>query len=122
MSYGKKCPECGAMLDPGEICDCQDSRPPRMTANDVKVKKADLQIKNDVKAPVTDSLILGVDMAADEDVPVISVARFNGSALVFVKCLVGDDARRIYKELTDSTAIKVLEPKPQKSTFEKEDH
>ncbi len=25
MSYYKKCPHCGASLDPGEICDCQDA-------------------------------------------------------------------------------------------------
>lgn len=24
MPYYRKCPVCGAALDPGEICDCQD--------------------------------------------------------------------------------------------------
>lgn len=24
MPYYKTCPHCGAALDPGEICDCQD--------------------------------------------------------------------------------------------------
>lgn len=24
MAYYKTCPECGAALDPGEICDCKE--------------------------------------------------------------------------------------------------
>ena len=26
MSYYRTCPICGANLDPGEICDCQDKK------------------------------------------------------------------------------------------------
>lgn len=26
MSYYKLCPECGAALDPGEVCDCRTSK------------------------------------------------------------------------------------------------
>lgn len=26
MSYYKTCPDCGAALDPGEICDCQSDK------------------------------------------------------------------------------------------------
>ena len=26
MSYYRKCPFCGANLDPGELCDCQQER------------------------------------------------------------------------------------------------
>lgn len=119
--YSHPCPHgCGANLDPGERCNCQDVLP----ANESK--KPDRPIKEfketkPNKEPVMDSLILGIDMAADEDVPVISVARFDGAKLVFVKCLVGDDARRIYKELTDPAPLKSLEPKDRKSTFIKED-
>lgn len=27
--YCRKCPRCGAYLDPGEICDCQDDEDKR---------------------------------------------------------------------------------------------
>lgn len=26
MAYSRKCPNCGAYLDPGEICDCADDQ------------------------------------------------------------------------------------------------
>lgn len=26
MAYSRKCPDCGAYLDPGEICDCNDQK------------------------------------------------------------------------------------------------
>ena len=33
MSYYRKCPFCGAALDPGEICDCQDKETAPDAAN-----------------------------------------------------------------------------------------
>lgn len=33
MSYYRKCPACGAALDPGEICDCQNKETAPDAAN-----------------------------------------------------------------------------------------
>ena len=33
MPYYRKCPVCGAALDPGEICDCQDEETAPRAAN-----------------------------------------------------------------------------------------
>ena len=33
MSYYRKCPLCGATLDPGERCDCQDKETAPDAAN-----------------------------------------------------------------------------------------
>lgn len=33
MAYYKTCPICGANLDPGESCDCQDKKAAPGTAN-----------------------------------------------------------------------------------------
>jgi len=33
MPYYRKCPVCGAALDPGEICDCQDEKTAPRAAN-----------------------------------------------------------------------------------------
>lgn len=34
MSYYRTCPDCGAHLDPGEICDCKDTEGARVTGTD----------------------------------------------------------------------------------------
>lgn len=34
MSYYRTCPDCGAHLDPGEICDCKDAEGARVTGTD----------------------------------------------------------------------------------------
>ena len=33
MAYYKTCPECGAALDPGEICDCKEKAAPEAANN-----------------------------------------------------------------------------------------
>lgn len=50
MSYYRACPNCGANLDPGEVCDCQNketapeaatseaAKGPRTTTNQNKVR------------------------------------------------------------------------------------
>ena len=30
MAYYKTCPDCGAALDPGEICDCREKAAPEL--------------------------------------------------------------------------------------------
>lgn len=34
MSYYRTCPDCGAHLDPGEICDCKETEGARVTGTD----------------------------------------------------------------------------------------
>ena len=40
MAFYKCCPNCGAALDPGERCDCQDKKAAPGTAN-TESRKAD---------------------------------------------------------------------------------
>jgi len=37
MSYYRKCPDCGANLDPGEKCDCVFKKSSFLNAEDVKI-------------------------------------------------------------------------------------
>jgi len=50
MAYYHTCPYCGANLDPGESCDCRDSKPIKTTKNQpVKLKEDALYAKNRIR-------------------------------------------------------------------------
>lgn len=44
MSYYRLCPECGAALDPGEVCDCRTSN--GFSENQTEAKKAVVNASN----------------------------------------------------------------------------
>ena len=44
MSYYRTCPDCGAALDPGERCDCQDDKKAAANAANIDDGKADQQV------------------------------------------------------------------------------
>lgn len=47
MSYYRACPKCGANLDPGEVCDCQnkETAPEAATSEAAKWKQPSAQTK-----------------------------------------------------------------------------
>ena len=48
MSYYRLCPECGAALDPGEVCDCRTSN--GFSENQTEAKKANGFSENQTEA------------------------------------------------------------------------
>ena len=36
MSYYKTCPHCGAHLDPGEVCDCRETKKTALDATNIQ--------------------------------------------------------------------------------------
>lgn len=36
MSYYKICPHCGAHLDPGEVCDCRETKKTALDATNIQ--------------------------------------------------------------------------------------
>ena len=50
MSFYRVCPSCGANLDPGEACDCQDkAKPPAGAANTGEVAKVEWLPQNRIQ-------------------------------------------------------------------------
>ncbi len=49
MSYYRTCPDCGAHLDPGEVCDCQTEKKAPASAANTGEGKAE-HIDHDVSA------------------------------------------------------------------------
>ena len=46
MSYYSTCPHCGAHLDPGEICDCQDKKEAAAGATNTDGSRAEKDLKD----------------------------------------------------------------------------
>lgn len=46
MSYYRTCPYCGASLDPGERCDCQDKKEAAQGATNTQDGKEDQRATN----------------------------------------------------------------------------
>lgn len=44
MSYYRTCPDCGAALDPGERCDCQDDKKTAANAANIDDGKANQKV------------------------------------------------------------------------------
>ena len=47
MAYYYECPRCGAHLDPGERCDCEDRIEPAVAKITVKVAEEMLRLEED---------------------------------------------------------------------------
>lgn len=62
-NYYKTCPDCGANLDPGEICDCNPNNPPF----------------------ITDTINLGIDWSSGKRISVLSIFHQIGSKTLLVK-------------------------------------
>lgn len=54
MSYYRTCPSCGANLDPGEICDCQDKKEAAPGGNDTEDGKAEKVLTDHISASSLD--------------------------------------------------------------------
>ena len=48
MAYGKKCPHCGAYLDPGEWCDCAGHELPEIEMAQRASRDASPVVEEDV--------------------------------------------------------------------------
>ena len=51
MSYYRVCPCCGAALDPGERCDCQDEKKAAVSAANTDNGKAGYELTTQIPAP-----------------------------------------------------------------------
>lgn len=51
MSYYRVCPHCGAALDPGERCDCQDEKKAAAGVRSTSNGKAGYEFTNQIPAP-----------------------------------------------------------------------
>ena len=78
-------------------------------------KQVDQYVKQDIEAveelytrnklEVSDSIMLGVDITKDGGA-VISVARHDGTKMIYIKTIVGLDARYLYDKLTTDDSWK----------------
>lgn len=51
MPYYRKCPVCGAALDPGEICDCQDKETAPVQQHQ-DGPKVEIGLPTDISTPI----------------------------------------------------------------------
>lgn len=51
MSYYRVCPHCGAHLDSGERCDCQDEKEAAVSAANTDNGKAGYELTTQIPAP-----------------------------------------------------------------------
>ena len=97
MYIPKKCPNCGANLDPGELCDCYKVETP-------VIKRSGYSYVHEPTTPnlqVSKTLIIGVDISNGADLSVVSVAEtINGSSKL-VNIFYGREAEGIYQQLTN---------------------
>ncbi len=52
MPYYRKCPLCGATLDPGERCDCQDKETAPDAANIEGGPKVEIGLPTNISTPI----------------------------------------------------------------------
>lgn len=91
------CGECGGNFDLGEKCDCE---PPLVKSGEVNRTIINKEIP--VFGAASELLVLGVDMSEDtfDDIPCISVMRYNMDSMELVNVIFGEEARKIYEEVT----------------------
>lgn len=52
MSFYRPCPVCGAALDPGERCDCQDEKEPAVAATTTSSR-----VESELRNPFSTSIL-----------------------------------------------------------------
>lgn len=52
MSYYRTCPYCGANLDPGERCDCQDNKKTALSAANAEDGKVEKVLEGSVSVSI----------------------------------------------------------------------
>jgi len=105
MSYiPKKCPDCGANLDPGERCDCRDI----LTNQSACVvcgkyvpegRQVCSICELKLKPGIEDRLTIGVDISNGRDISGVCVARHKNGICTIINQFFGEEAEELYKKL-----------------------